>query len=138
MAPTPTFPCPWRRCDPTLAAADFFGIRGARGATGWEIESLKPSANGYLALDKATLPNTKRSAVYNPLTRALDLYLYSCAIQLYTLPSDDGHPPALVACVIPKHRRREPSRVAAFSSETMEWTSFPNDTLPPRDRVVRY
>jgi hypothetical protein len=34
VAPTPTFPCPWRRYDLTLAAADFFGIRIARDTTG--------------------------------------------------------------------------------------------------------
>ncbi|KAM0911024.1 hypothetical protein ACQ4PT_013773 [Festuca glaucescens] len=136
VAPTPTFPCPWRRCDPALAAADFFGIRVARHATGWEIQSHNPSADGYLILDKATLPNTSRRAAYNPLTRALDLYLYSYDLQLYALPFEDGQRPARVVCVIPKRRQHdELSHVAVFSSDTMEWTFLPKDTLPPRDRV---
>jgi hypothetical protein len=95
------FPCPWRRSDLDLVAAYFFGICLPRRP----FQPHKPSADGYLILDKGTLPLTGRRAAYNPLTQALDLNLYFYDLQLYTLPSEDGQGPSRVVCVIRKHRR---------------------------------
>uniref|UniRef100_A0ACD6A8E7 Uncharacterized protein n=1 Tax=Avena sativa TaxID=4498 RepID=A0ACD6A8E7_AVESA len=128
VVPSSSFP--WRRSDPDLAAADFFGVRLSRHPTGWEIQSHNPSADGYLILDKGTLPNTTRRAAYNPLTQALDLYIFFYDLQLYTLPSEDGQVPSRVVCVIRQPRRSK--RAAVFSADTMKWRFFPKDTLPPR------
>uniref|UniRef100_A0ACD5X6J7 Uncharacterized protein n=2 Tax=Avena sativa TaxID=4498 RepID=A0ACD5X6J7_AVESA len=135
----PVFPCSWRRSDPDLVAADFFDIRlsrhGDADATGWEIHSKNPSNDGYFILDKVGAAGIKRRAAYNPLTQALDVFLYQPEVdidlQFYTLSSENGHGPSRVVCV--RHHRRRGERVTVFSSDTMEWKFFPNNTPPLRE-----
>ncbi|KAM0894657.1 hypothetical protein ACQ4PT_024304 [Festuca glaucescens] len=131
----PIFPCPWRRCDPDLGAADFFGVGVSRHddarATGWEI---LPSYDGYLALKKVSR-STNWVVSYRPLTQALDLFLYkpgnSIDLEFYTLSSEDGQGPSRVVCV--RHHFNRRGQVAVFSSNTMAWQIFPRNTLLLRE-----
>ncbi|CAM0952265.1 unnamed protein product [Alopecurus aequalis] len=122
MEVVPLFPSPCNRPDPGLLAADFFGIRcvSPPRATGWEIQSRNPSADGYLIL--TVTGSTKQKAAYSPLMQALDLILYQpdVSFQFYTLSSQDVQGPSHVVCVRHQHRLAE-STAFVFSSETMEW-----------------
>ncbi|CAM0952266.1 unnamed protein product [Alopecurus aequalis] len=121
MEVVPVFPYPCNRPDPGLLAADFFGVRLSRPrATGWEILSWNPSADGYLIL--MMTGTTKLRAAYSPLMQALDLILYQpdVSFQFYTLSSQHGQGPSHVVCVRLQHRLAE-TTAFVFSSETMEW-----------------
>ncbi|CAM0877696.1 unnamed protein product [Alopecurus aequalis] len=130
----PVFPSPCGLSDPDLVAADFFAIRlsrhGDADATGWEIESRFPSANGFLILDKVSR-GTRRRAAYSPLTQALDLFLGLPAVDIrfefYTLFSEDGQGLSRVVCV--SHERQSAVRAAVLSSDTKEWQIFPKTAL---------
>ncbi|SPT20253.1 unnamed protein product [Triticum aestivum] len=135
----PASPCPWRRSDPDLVAADFFNTRvprrGDAHAPGWEISSKSPSGDGYLCLVSwSGAAERSRAAAYNPLTRALDLNIYrpglryiDIDLEFYTIPSAYRQGPSRVVCI--RHHRQWRERVAVFSSDTMEWRIHPTSTL---------
>ncbi|XBI74913.1 hypothetical protein VPH35_068359 [Triticum aestivum] len=132
MEVVPLHPCPWRRRDPDLVAADFFDVRhGDALSSGWKINSETPSSGGYLILDNWS-EGAQRVAAYSPLTQVLDLFLDlppvgKIYLEFYTLLPEDGRRPSHVVCVRVDGQRAE--RAAVFSSDTMEWQIFPETTL---------
>ncbi|KAF7011454.1 hypothetical protein CFC21_025766 [Triticum aestivum] len=135
----PASPCPWRRSDPDLVAADFFNTRvprhGDARTPGWEISSKSPSGDGYLWLVSwGGSAERSRAAAHNPLTQALDLNIYRPGLRyididlgFYTIPSAYRQGPSRVVCIC--HHRQWRERVAVFSSDTMEWQILPASTL---------
>ncbi|TVU13966.1 hypothetical protein EJB05_37406, partial [Eragrostis curvula] len=137
----PSFSPIRRRSDPDLAAA----VRGAdvfltrlpyhdEASTGWEIADC---SGGYLLLFNEA---TEQIAVYNPLTRALDLISFPpdeicdghCGKFYYQdyflLCSDEASGSFCVVCFCHDKSR---VRAAIFSSGTKEWQILPWSTPAP-------